>query len=318
MSDTAVVSADDSAQPNAAVANTLENLDANVNAELDSQNDATVGTDVTPTAGEPDAATATPVDNAEVDGKLNRITQDNEALRVALRKIGVDPDSDTVRQLNSGLITKDDLFQTSPPVPDKPPTPTASLEDELDNLSRVMQQRDENGAVTADTFDASMKQTLKVMQGLIQENKDLKQARDADAQNQVAQRTAAVTQTVFDTDVTVEIPDAVKDIAKDLFQGAVDNAVYAMASDPNIGRDRAVSPEGYEFAAKQLAPKFIAMVNAIKGVSAPAPQPTGQVRPLAPGAGGGSPPPPAQKGKFTLQNLDANVQAELAGQQLRV
>lgn len=301
-------------EPASPAPSTLENLEQNVATELTGASAAPDGSaaPVDPNAASGEPAEAPP---AEADGKSQRIQQENAQLRATVRKFGVDPDSDVMDQLNSGLLTVADIVKPREPV--EPPAPTQTLQQKIDNL-KTANLTGTDGAVDAKAFLDDRSQLIEVLDAVVQDNTQLRQAREGDQQTIRAQQTASAAASVFDTDVNVTLPDDVMSVAKELFLGAVDNRVYDMANDPNVGRDRALSVEGYTFAAKQLAPKFGALVAAIKGEPAPVPAVAPNVVPLAPGTGGASPPPPVPKGKFDMRNLDQNVDAYLAGRQVRV
>lgn len=325
---TAVAPVVETPQAPAPTPSTLETLEERVDNELN----ANTGASATPVDGsqapvDPNAAPdpqAEETPPAEADGKNERVLQENAAMKLAFQYLGLNADSPVIDQINSGLLTREQILGTPavPQAPVVPPAPTITTEQKLANLDKVIPQE---GDVSADDFRAVIGQIKEVVSDVVRENQTLKQARDQDNRETLSERTASAATAVFESEVAADLPADVKAIAQELFLGAVDNKVYELAADPQVGQQRALSVEGYTFAAKQLAPKFDALIAAIKGTPAPVPlAPAGTpaaatpVRPLAPGGGAPSPAPPAEKGTFAIENLETNVDNYMASQTLRV
>lgn len=330
---TAVAPVVETPQAPAPTPSTLENLEENVDNQLNS----TTGESAAPADGsqapvDPSAATDLPAEGtppAEADGKNERVLQQNAAMKLAFQHLGINADSPVIEQINNGLLTRDQILGTpvvQPVAPAIPPAPTVTTEQRLANIDKIVAQE---GDVSADDFRGVIGQIKDVVSDVVRENAQLKQARDQDQRETLSDRTARVTTDVFD-EIAAGLPAEVKAIAQEAFQGMVDNKVWDLAADPNVGQQRALSVDGYKFAAQQLAPQFAALVAAIQGNPAPvvtapvppqpigAPATPGAVQPLAPGGGIPSPAPPAPKGTFTIENLEDNANRYMANQTLRV
>jgi hypothetical protein len=335
---TGVAPVNDPAQAGGAVTeNTLENLTSNIAEQLASVADANAGdaTNVASTeaSGDPPAAAETKVEKTEAEvveeAKQQRIHQDNKNLRATLRKVGIDPDSDTAEQLRSGLITFDDVMRTRTPVqptvaqPTEPATPQVSLDQKIINLRNRLSRK---GAVTDDLYKEDMGAALEVIADVVQANQNITQTMENNDLNNLLATTLNATKETFVSDVKSELPEDVRAIGEELFVGATDVAVGSLAR--QVGKAKAFTPDGYRHAGKGVAPKFDkfvqsifkagqnAAVNAIKAANPNLKGPV--VNPIAPGTGGGSPAPPADPNKFTEKNLNANVAEFLATTQKQV
>ncbi|MHC4364806.1 MAG: hypothetical protein ACYSTJ_04985 [Planctomycetota bacterium] len=353
---TAVVPASDPAisggDPNA---NTLDNLEANVRNIIVEQQPPTPPTDASPgdapaaatqVPGEPASSEQEPAEPAapaaqveptaaEAEAKAHRIQQENANLRTTLIKMGVNPDSDIAEQLRSGMITRDDLMRISQPAPPaqpqvaEPAAPEVPLEQKLRNIQAMRTAMQKKPEISQEDFKAFADQQMDVMIQVAQDNQAIKQEQENTALQNLLNQTEGAAKNVFGTAVKAAIPENVREIAEHFFVGATDLDVGELARNPNIGRQKAFTPQGYTHAATQLAPKFDQFVNAVfkagndAAIAAiqkanPGANVQGAVNPLPPGTGGGSPPPPAQKGTFAIENLDRNVDAFLATTQAQV
>jgi len=322
----------------AGTANTLENLAVNIANQLNSLSDESTGATTPPAAtdapGEPPAAPDTKVDetkHAEVvdEATMHRISQDNANLRTTLIKLGVDPDSDTAEQLRSGLITVDDLIRArTPAVPattqtPEPTTPQIPLDQKIINFRNRLNRE---GAVTDALYKEDMSAALDVIMDVVQANQNINQTMENNELNNLLTATMNVTKETFRSDVKSVIPEDVREIAEGLYIGGTEIAAGHLAR--RIGREKAFTKDGYRYAAQQVAPKFDQFVQSIfkaggdatlKAIKKANPTiKTAVVNPIAPGVGSLTPPPPVDKGKFSMQNLDANVKEFLAGTQRQV
>jgi hypothetical protein len=324
--------------PDGSQTSTLDNLAANIAQGMgvsdEPATDVSTGAPppATPVPPEPPAAAEPAVEDkdAEAAAKATRLSQDNANLRATLTKMGVDPDSDTAEQLRTGLITVDDLMRARQPVPPtpvstptepKPAAPEVPLDQKLVNLQQTL--ANQKGDVSAEEYRTTQGQMLEVITGLVQANQNIYQTQESNALQALLDKTLSTTKEVYGSAVTSTVPDDVKDIGESLFVGATDVEVGNLARE--VGREKAFTPEGYRHVATKMAPKFDKFVQAIYKMGAQAAVDainrggsSGQqvVNPLPPGGGGAPPPPPADKNHFDINNLQANVDAELAATKL--
>lgn len=314
-------------------ANTLDNLDAKVAEVIDSQTG--VSTDVaepaaTPVPGEPGAAPATPAEEtppAEADeAKMHRVSQDNATLRTTLRKLGVEPDSDVVEQINAGVITLDDIVRARQPVTPtaapqvSPPTaPEIPLDQQIDNLKSILDKPIGPDGISAENVRDQQKAFFGVIASQAKEIKNITQSQEQREQQEQANGMVTATNEVFNTDVlsglTVEIPEDVREIGAKMFLGATDIENIELIK--SHGKEKALTADGYRYSASQIAPEMKQFIQAVykAGRDSLNPNPTPpvvptaprtNVQPLRPG-GGPTPAPPVDKDKFAIENLRANV-----------
>ena len=341
--DTGVVATDDpSTSPGASQANTLDNLDTNVATELDSQTGVSTG-DATPAAtpvpGEQEAAPTTPAEGtpqAEADeAKMHRVSQDNAKLRIALTKFGVDPDSDLVEQINAGVITVDDITRARQPVtptttPEaSPPTaPEIPLDQQIDNLKSIVNAPIPERGYSSEDVQARDKAFMGVIAGQVKQIQNITQSQEQREAAEQANGMVTATNDVFNTevlsDLTVEIPEDVRQIGAKMFLGATDIENIELIK--SHGKSKAVTADGYRYSATQVAPEMKQFIQAVfkagQDSTNPNPpitptSPRTNIQPLRPG-GGPTPAPPVDKDKFAIENLGRNVDAELAAQEGRV
>jgi hypothetical protein len=319
---------------------TEENLEANILAALDSPTDVSTGAVETPAAtdvpGEPPAAPDTKVEEkppaeAVDEATGERLRQDNANLRATLLKLHIDPDSDTAEGLRSGLITFDDVVGARTPAPaatapqaPESTTPQIPLAQKITNLQTRLARKEK---VTDESYKSDMNAAIEVVLAQAQEMQNISQTMERTDLNNLLQTTLNATKEVFSTDVESVVPEDVRAIGEELFVGATDVAVGALAR--THGQAKAFSKEGYQHAAKNVATRYdtfvkgivkatqAATIKAIKEAN-PSVNTATVVNPIAPGAGGGTLPPPANPNKFSIANLDANVNEFMEGTESRV
>lgn len=307
-------------QPN----NSLDSLTKNVADAL--QTDATVGDpkDTTQPAGDPPAAPGAQVEDKTAVATTDRFRHENAQLRAVLTKLGVDADSDTAENLRNGLITAEEFvkarYTPTTQAQAEPVVPQVPLDQKIRN---VQEMRDDlvknNGDVSAAQFREFANLQTDVLIDLAKANQNITQTQEIRDQQEELSRKISATETVFASEVKSTIPDDVKDIASQMFLGAVDlqTGINAQQVGP-----RAMTPEGYGIAARNIAPQFDEFVTkifnaGIEHQKEAVRNPVAPVTPLAPGHRGGTP-PPAPKGKFNLRDLDANVHEELKGTSVHI
>ncbi len=307
---------------------TLENLDANIAAELNPPTDTSTGVapvattqapEGTPTAGEPTVEEK----SAEATAKAERLNQDNANLRALVNKLGVDPDSQTAEHLRLGLVTVEDVVRAKQPATPvaapqtEPVAPVVSLDQKLVSLQNAL------GTQTGEVSEAQYRDTqgkmLEVIADLVQANQNTVKNREIDQNNRKVQDMIGAANEVFVKEVATHVPEAMQDIASEMFLGAADieHAEVMKQFGP-----KANTPEQFKNAAAKVAPRFNEFIQTVfkaggqavtdainKANPAGSPIPN----PLQPGTtGGGTPPAPAPKNKFDLSNLDANVDEQMA------
>lgn len=323
-------------------ANTLENMDANVNTELASQADVSVGdaTAATTAPGEPEAAPAIPVEGtvpAEADdvAKTQRIQQQNADMRKTLDALGVDPDSDTAEHLRTGMISRGDYVRsiqpgeaTATPTTTQP-APEIPLDQKISNLKSVLAAPIPDKGYSSEDVQERNNAFMGVINDLVQVNQNIvKSQKESEQIAQANSSTAAISE-VFNRDVVPALPDGLTEEAKQtvatVFLAATDFANGELVT--LHGKEKAQTPKGYAFSAAKIAPEFNAMVKALTGMRTnPTPTPTLAIPSvhatnaptvLRPGTAGGSPPaiptePP------TLENMEARAHAYVAANQSQV
>ena len=311
--------------------NTLENLEVNIAAQLDSLADESTGDAETPAAtpvpGETLAAADTEVEKtdaevaAEETAKMHRVSQDNAKLRATLIALKIDPDSDTAEGLVSGLISVDDVRRAqapasaTAPTATEPATPEISLAQKISNLQTRIKQTGRNPNST--DYQKDMVDMMGVVTDLVQENQNITQTMESNDLSNLLNTTMTATKETFASEVKTVLPDDVREIGEQFFVGATDIAVGELAR--THGKEAAFTANGYRHAAKGLAPKFDQLMTAVykagsdaatKAIKGGKPVPTGTtlvVNPIAPGVGAGTPAPPANPEQFSIKNLQKNV-----------
>lgn len=324
--------------------NTLDNLEANIIKELDNvntgENDGVPQIpDTTDTSGQPAAApagqatTQEPAKPAEAgadNAKFQRVSQENSNLRKTLTKLGIDPDSDIAEQINSGLITFEDVVRMKttpaqsfqqPQTQAQQPAPQVTLDQKLTNLTNILAAQKTKTEISADEYLKTQDHILGVVADLVQANQTLQQSSERTVNEQRLDKCVQAINDVFENEIKSIIPAEVSQVAKSAFLGLTDiNNVDLVKQ---IGPDRAQTPEGYTHTAQQAAPNFKKLIQSVyqagmkaatKNITTGNPnpnQPNTNVVPLTPGGGPVQPPPP-DKNRFDLDNLDANVTNFLA------
>ena len=326
---------------------TEENLEANILAAIDSPSGVSTGVVETPAAtdvpGEPAAAPETKVEETKPaeavdDATVQRLRQDLATQKATLVKLGIDPDGDTAENLRSGLITVEELISaraadmpaTTPEIA-SPTTPQIPLDQKIVNLQNRLGRK---GQVTDAEYKEDMSAALEVIRDVVTANQNISQTMQNNDLNNLLEATVSTTKEVFNTDVKSVVPEDVRAIGEELFVGATDVGAgnYArslLQRGYKDGKERAFSPKGYRAVAKDLATRYDTFVQAIfkagqvaavKAINEanPSVNTATVVNPIAPGGGGGTPPPPPEPNKFTINNLDANVDEYFAGTQPQV
>jgi len=315
---------------------TLDNLEANIAAEMNLPADTSTSVPAEGTTEVPEATPAaeepTVEDKlAEATAKAERLSQDNANHRAVLTKLGIDPDSQTAEHLRLGLVTIEDVMRAKQPITpaaEAPKTeavaPAVPLEQKLINLQKALAEPIPPTGMTDAQYHNRESKMLEVITDLVQANQGITREREIDQSNQRVQSMIGAANDVFVKEVAAHIPEEMKDIASEAFLGAADIEHAEMVK--QFG-ERANTAEHFGNAAAKVAPRFNQLIQAIFKAGGQATidainksNPTGQtlVNPLQPGAGGGTPPPSVPKDKFDLNNLDANVAEHLAGTQVQI
>lgn len=321
----------------------LANLEANIAAELNPENqpagsqpDANA-TDAppasspasgdTPSSPEPAAADPPVEDPIAEAAKTQRISQENARFRETLSKLGVDPDSQTAEHLRSGLITPEEFVRSryqpaaTPGQPATNAAPEIPLNQKLINLQSTLASQKGKDLKTED-YLATQDQFMDVITTMASDNRNIQaDSRDRAVQD-LQSKNIAATGEVFAKTVTTHLPAEAHEMASDLVLGATDIAVGKLAQ--QVGQQKALTPAGYAYAARGVSDNMNKVVEAaykaghtaaLNNINPPA----NPINPLTPGVGGTPPAtPPAPKGKFDIQNLDANVAEELAKTEVSV
>ena len=336
---TGVVTADAPAavQP----ANTLENINANVIAELTSQADVNAGADpnATPASGEPEAAPATPVEGtvpAEADdvAKTQRINQQNADMRKTLDALGVDPDSDTAEHLRTGMITRGDYVRsiqpgeaTTTPATTQP-APEIPLDQKISNLKSVLAAPIPDKGYSSEDVQERNNAFMGVINDLVQVNQNIVKSQKETEQITQANSSTAAINDVFNREVVPSLPEGLTEEAKQtiatVFLASTDFANGELVT--SHGKEKAQTPKGYAFSATKIAPEFNAMVKALSGIGTPTTTATNAIPSvhttnaptvLRPGTAG-STPPAISTVKPTIENMAERAKAYVASQQPQV
>lgn len=315
--------------------NTLDNLEANILKELglpeDGASGAPEGTTSEPkgtlAAGEPKVEDKT----AEATAKAERLSQDNARIRATLTKLGVDPDSDTAEHIRTGLITFEDIIRAKQPASAAPSSTKSDVAVPIPLDQKLINLRNKRaalkGEVSAEQFFDLFDTQNELIMDLVQANQTINRQQEISANERKVQSMISAAQDVFNKDVLAGVPKEpeLQEIAQEMFLGAAD--IEHVGMQRQYG-ERANTPEYFRHTATQIAPRFNKFIQAVykKGAQDAIDtinkgKPSGQklINPLQPGAGGGSPPPPPPpKGKFGIENLEANVEEFLSNTQLQV
>ncbi len=225
---------------------------------------ATPGPEAGQPAGQPGQDTV-----PEDTGTIARLQQDNAQKDGMLRAIGIDPDGEDAEKLAAGLLTRQDLIdKVYKPVTStvEPASPEVSPEQTLSNLQARISQRGD-AAVSAEDYKKDVQDLMKVVVDVTNTNKSLiDKSNSNDLTNLQNQNLSAVDAIFNESEVLMGLPDTEKAIAKEALISMTDYSVVGLAQDPQVGQ-RAYTPQGYKFAAKQALPKVLALLKgaSIKG-----------------------------------------------------
>ena len=227
-----------------------------------------------------------PATETQDDGKAARLETELNGYRKVLDTLGIDPDSDVAQKVMAGVIGKDDLVKhIAPQIANRiPPQPETPREPEYaaDKL-RALMERVEAGDPTQDDF----KESLRIINQLVDENNQVQQQRSQ--QDTIARCTQAMLAPIMDDKYHAELPDDLKRVEEQMFQGG---------TDLTVGQEARKSPnpqvyfneKTYGFYADQnkqaydkLRTHYINMGRKMERGGTPNPNP---IEPVAPSTGG--------------------------------
>jgi hypothetical protein len=328
--------------------NTLENLNDNVAAEIAAQTGANAGVEqdsTTPASGDPEAAPDGQVDGAPAEadvGKVSRINQQNAQMSAVLHKLGIDPNSDTMEAIQTGLVTPQEVLAsinpavmpTTKPQQITTPAPELTLSEQINNLQSVLKTPIPERGFSSEDIKERQDAFMGVIAAQAKEIQNITKTQDErDAVTNATNSRVAINN-VFDSQIAptlpADLPEETKQTLSAVFIASTNLANGELVE--TQGAAKAQSPNGYAFTAKKIAPEFNQALKAIfdAGAASTNPNPGNHVPNTGvhnvpnnaptvhrPGVGGG-PPAPANNTKFTLGNLQANVQNYIAAQQPQV
>lgn len=190
--------------------------------------------------GQPEGDVTTPDDT----GKLSRVEQQLAQSNQLLTSLGIDPESEIAERFQKGLITKDELLlrvgvqPTPSPAKTEPVLPPASAVGRLDKLKQRLGDsvKQNKGIMESDILE-----TLDVMSDIVSESAQVQQ--DANMVKMVADCTNATLAVIEKDPMHADLPDEIKEIESQMFLGATDNMVGAVAK----GDSRYYTPNNYAF-----------------------------------------------------------------------
>lgn len=253
--------------------------DADVSQDQQQPNE---GVQATTRTEEPPAASPAPTADS---GTETRYKQENARFRQALQRLNINPDSDTMDQLLSGLIDPKDLYaKQETPVQQQE---TKSLSERFRALSAKARSEGASAEDLAELAD---------LQAELIDRQDQQQQQTQ--QQQVLQQCVTNAVSALDGDeLLTHLPEDIQQKAQHIFLGAVDQRMGQIARtvpDPS----RLMKPDVYGHYARQYKPEFDAFCKALvehgRSLSKPAPPPSG-IRPA--GASTGTAPAVPQRGR---------------------
>ncbi len=271
---------------------------------------ATPGSEAGQPAGQPGQDTA-----PEDKGTIARLQQDMAVKDNLLRMLNIDPNGNVAEKIEAGLLTQQDLVDIAykPVTPTtEPASPKVSPEQTLSNLQTRISQRGDDAPVSAEMYKQDVQDLMKVVVDLADTNKSLiDKSNSNDLTNLQTQNLSAVDAVFNASEILTGLPDTEKAIAKEALISMTDYSVVGMSQDPQVGQ-KAYTPQGYNFAAKQALPKVLALLKgaSIKGGQqavlniANNPSQVTTMQPSPQGSPVVTPPVP-----MTLENLGKNTDA---------
>lgn len=263
---------------------------------------------------EPATQQTTVEPDATADATVDRIRQDNAALRATLIKLGVDPDSSDAENLRNGYVSVDE-FVNAKFGRDKPPQP-ASAQPELTLVEKIQKLRTAvssvDGAVSVDDYKQQLLTAVEVIGHIAEDNNIVRSERQQDQTQRVLDNCMNACRTTYQSHGSFKslAPEAqVK--AASFIESATDMRVGQLAQ--QIGFDNAAKPQIYQNETAKVLQEFSSLVQAISGKAAPSPQPQGMAH-VAPQVMGSGPAQPIStpKPKMDLNDLSTNVDRYLA------
>lgn len=289
-------------EPQKADAPSAGDLDPATQIVVDAQN--TMGT--APSAGDTSTEPTTPADDTgqqddgtqqpDDQGKDKRLEQINSAQRQTLIALGVNPDSEAVKQFNEGLITKEELLGTATQAVEQPKSAVDQFNEHRNNMKELMEK---GKAPTAADFLKSMDLTSAVMQENSQ--KEERGKREVLIDNCINAAGSVIT----NDPLHKSLPEDIQEIETQFFVASTDS-VWGVATG---GDQSKVTPANYDYYAKQnLQGPYQKLRNALiehgrqlERGTPPEPPPTPTVNPISTNIGSG-PVTPAEP-KVNLDNM---------------
>ncbi|MHC4620395.1 MAG: hypothetical protein ACYTEQ_21815 [Planctomycetota bacterium] len=271
------------------------------------------GATATPATEEPqsDATPTAPAQVSDDSGEVDRLRKDLQAKEQALAALGIDANSSTVDQLAMGLLKPEDLLR-----PQQPESPPATLSDKIRQIKEGIGSSE---PVTEDKYRKDMSAALDLVGELV-ESQD-RQQREQEIQSMVERNKSASKSVFAESEVLGQLPQDLHDAAENLMLGMTDLDVGQFSLElPPDRRYQAMTPQVYSKFAGNAKQRFEAIYKHAfeAGKLAAQGNPAPTVNPIAPGGGPTPPPAPETSKTHTLDQLEQNVNAYLAGTQLRV
>jgi len=186
-------------------------------------------------AGQTDSGTPEPEDF----GETKRLEQINAGQRTLLTNLGIDPDSDKVRQFSAGLITKEELLQA--PVQSVQPTEIVGA-DRLAKLTiSVAEQRKKGELPTANDFY----ELLEVTSQMAEEGRQKDYRAEVD--KTTLQCIGAAGDVIEGDEIHRSLPEDIQEIEKQVFVASTDR----LWAESTGASPQQYTPSAYKYYAKQ-------------------------------------------------------------------
>ena len=229
--------------------------------------------------GQPDGGVQQPDDQ----GKAKRMEQELAAQRKMLSSLGVNPDSEAVRQFNAGLISREELLGAPKVFEEQPKSAADKFNEHRVNMTKKIETGEQ---LTPADYLAG----LEIQSEMVQENHDLKARGDREVL--IDRCINAASAVIANDELHKTLPTNIQEIETQFFVASTDS-VWGVATG---GDQSKVTPENYNYYAQQnLNGPYQKLRNALiehgrlleRGTPPTTPTPTQSVVPLSTHTGSG-------------------------------